>query len=257
MVSVNNPASKSVFRLVDGGEPHTLEDQLALLAAVSHDFAESLDHEKTLELAISRFLEYLEAEAGSMFLLDGDGRTLVCHKCVGPVDITGLRLDVSQGIVGKTVCNNHPAIVRDVRLNPDFSTAVDKDTGFITRSILCAPLSVRGECIGAMELINKRTEDGLFDERDLHLLTALSSAAALAIHNSRMAKSLVKQERMQRELELAREIQRDLLPKTEQEDLPVAGVNYPAWEVSGDFYDFSGCLMVGCISTWAMYPERV
>jgi sigma-B regulation protein RsbU (phosphoserine phosphatase) len=67
---------------------------------------------------------------------------------------------------------------------------------------------------------------------------ALSTAAALAIHNARMAASLVEQERMRKELELAREIQMGLLPRTSAVDFPVRGINYPALEVSGDFYDY-------------------
>ena len=53
-----------------------------------------------------------------------------------------------------------------------------------------------------------------------------------------MADALVEQERMRRELELAREIQLDLLPQAEDTEFPVHGMNVPALEVSGDFYDF-------------------
>ncbi len=137
----------------------------------------------------------------------------MCRGCAGPLDITGLTLPANAGIVGKTVMSRSSQIVRDVREDPDFAQNVDKDTGFETRSILCAPLMVQEECIGALELINKRGGDGLFDKRDENIMTALASAAALAIHNARMADRLVVQERMQKELELAREIQESLLPR--------------------------------------------
>ena len=67
---------------------------------------------------------------------------------------------------------------------------------------------------------------------------ALSASAALAILNARMAEALVEQERIARELELAAEIQRSLLPEPGGHDFPVAGINYAARTVSGDFYDF-------------------
>ena len=68
---------------------------------------------------------------------------------------------------------------------------------------------------------------------------ALASYAALAINNARMADALVGQERMRKELELAREIQLDLLPDiSDVTNFPVNGMNVPALEVSGDFYDF-------------------
>ena len=215
------------------------QERLAgLLADVTHEFASSLNIEETLQNAIDQIIVYLNAEAASIFLLEEDRQSIVCRKCAGPVDITGLQLRPDQGIVGQTITENAAQIVRDVRENESFAAAVDKDTGFETRSIMCAPLTVRGQCIGALELINKRSGDRLFAASDMHLATAVSSAAALAIHNARMAQALVEQERVRRELELARQIQESLLPSAGGDGFPIHGINIPAREVSGDFYDF-------------------
>lgn len=220
-------------------EAQALEQQAGMLAEMTEGFASSLNIDETLSNAIARFMDYMDAEAASIFLLENDDTEIVCRECAGPVDISGLRLDVSQGIVGKTVREAMTQMVRDVSKDPDFAASVDENTGFVTRSILCAPLVVRGSCIGALELINKRGGDGLFGVEDRHLLTAIASSAALAIHNARMAAALVEQERVRKELELAREIQMDLLPPAATSaDFPVSGLNIPAREVSGDFYDF-------------------
>ena len=219
-------------------EPGRLDEAAVFLAELTHDFASSLDIDETLKHAIDRFMVYLNAEAASIFLLEEDESALVCRECAGPVNIKGLRLDPDQGIVGQTVQHNESKIVRDVSTNPSFAAAVDEDTGFATRSILCAPLSVRGKCIGVLELLNKRSEDGLFDLNDMQLATTVASAAALAIHNARMAAELVEQERVRKELELARQIQESLLPDNHVGDFPVHGLNIPAREVSGDFFDF-------------------
>lgn len=214
-------------------------DQAAtFLAQLTHDFASSLHIDETLKHAIDRFMVYLNAEAASIFLLEPGGDALICRECAGPVDIRGLRLAPDQGIVGQTVQHNEPKIVRDVSKNPAFAATVDADTGFATRSILCVPLSVRGKCLGALELMNKRSGDGLFDLNDMQLATTVASAAALSIHNARMAGELVEQERVRKELELARQIQESLLPDAEASSFAVHGVNIPAREVSGDFYDF-------------------
>jgi len=219
-------------------EGTTLEEQASLLAEVTQHFACSLDIAETLANAIHRFVEYLDAEAASIFLLEEDGTVLVCRECAGPVNIRGLRIPADRGIVGRTVQTGTCQMIRDARTHPDFSGAVDAQTGFVTRSILCTPLLIHGKAIGALELINKRGVEGLFDNRDRHLLTAIASSAALAIHNARMAVALVEQERMRRELELARHIQEGLLPDGGGTDMPVMGMNLPAREVSGDFYDF-------------------
>jgi len=228
----------NVLELFDKSEEHSLEDQLGLLAEITQSFAFSLDINETLQNALDKFLQYLHAEADSVFLLENNGAELVCRGCAGPVDITGLRLPSDKGIVGKTVTTRSCQMVKDVSKDESFSQNVDEGTGFVTRSILCAPLVVNEECIGALELINKRGGTGLFDERDQHLLTALAAAAALAIHNARMADQLVVQQRMQKELELAREIQESLLPDQQNDEFPVFGINVPAREVSGDFFDY-------------------
>jgi sigma-B regulation protein RsbU (phosphoserine phosphatase) len=214
-----------------------LSDYLELLARLGQDFAASLDVTRTLELALERIAGHLDAEAASLFLLEREDAELVCHACVGPVDIKGLRIAADQGIVGRAVSANASQIVRDVRLDPDFASVVDDDTGFTTRSILCAPMSVKDRRVGAIELVNKRSGDGLFSEEDRHVLQSLASSAALAIINARLTGQLIEQERLRRELELAAEIQRSLLPPRRAADFPVCGVNRPARSVSGDFYD--------------------
>ena len=238
-VTMSDKVEKLLNETPEFSLEHSLEDQLAVLAEISQGFASSLNIEETLKNAIEKIMIYMGAEAASIFLLENKGRDLVCRDFAGPVNILNLRLDATQGIVGKSVATKTCQIVRDVSKDPAFAKSVDENTGFVTRSILCAPLLIQGKCIGALELVNKKSGIGLFDDHDKNLLMALASAAALSIHNATMAKALVEQERMRRELELAREIQMDLLPGLEDDSaFPVRGMNVPAMEVSGDFYDF-------------------
>ncbi|MBT4219260.1 MAG: GAF domain-containing protein, partial [Rhodospirillaceae bacterium] len=216
----------------------SISGHLELLSDMGQDFATSLDIDETLRHGLQRIADYVGAEGGALFLLDESGEMLECTACVGPTEIVGLKLGSSEGIVGRSVQENTGEIVRDVSKDPNFKTEVDAESGFTTRSILCAPLSVKDERIGAIELVNKTSGDGLFDDNDLFFLQSLASSAALAILNARMAEALVEQERVKRELELAAEIQRSLLPDEKGEEYPVHGVNCPARTVSGDFYDY-------------------
>ncbi|MBT4888703.1 MAG: SpoIIE family protein phosphatase [Rhodospirillales bacterium] len=218
-------------------ETETTKDILTLLADMGQTFAATQDIEASLQYAVEHIAKYVGAEAGSLFMLDDDETHLYCHACYGDVDIVGVEIGADQGIVGHCVQNIATEIVRDVTNDTRFHQGVDDESGFVTRSILCAPLSVKGNCIGAIELINKSSGDGLFDTSDLTLLSTLASSAALAIVNARMAEKLVEQERVARELELAAEIQRSLLPSG-NEGLPVWGSNIPARTVSGDFFDY-------------------
>ncbi len=219
----------------------SISQQVNLLASMAAEFANTLDVDETLLKALRQITDYLQAEGGAVFLLDESSQILTCVACYGATEITGLKLEYGKGIVGKSVATNSGAMVRDVQNDPNFYAAVDEETGFITRSILCAPMSVKDRCVGAVELVNKKNQDDLFEETDLKVLETLAASAALAVINARMAKALVEQERVKRELELAAEIQKRFLPDTSanhSEKLPISGINKAARGVSGDFFDY-------------------
>ncbi len=214
------------------------DSRLALLAEMAGDLATTLDLQATLANAVERITRHLQAEGGALFLFDAACQEVRCVSCYGKAAITGLVLRPDQGIVGRCIGNALGEIVMDVAKDPGFHPGVDAMTGLTTRSILCAPLRVKDNCIGAIELVNKISTDGIFSQDDLSSLEVLSTSAALAIINARMAQALVEQERTRHELELAAEIQRRLLPARREDGYPVHGVNRPARTVSGDFFDF-------------------
>ncbi len=228
-------------RMAHGRRPRhsALDDThaLAFLADLSQALAVSINLDQTLYESVSRIARYMHAEAASLFLLDTDERTLECRVCVGPVEMKGLRLAVGDGIVGRTVAENACQIVTDAASDPRVWRGGDAQSGFVTRSLLCAPLVTAAGPIGALEIIN-RDDGGLFDEKDAEVLRLLASPTALAINNARMAADLLVQQRLRREFELARRMQESLLPAQQAADFPVHGINLPAHEISGDFYDY-------------------
>lgn len=207
-----------------------------LLIELGQEFARSIDIESTLTHAATRIAEYMDAEAASVFLLDKAAMTLECRACFGPVNITGLQMPVGKGIVGKTAADGLSRLVADVQQDPDFTARVDRKTGFSTRSILCTALTAADGVIGVLQILNKR-DGGLFDETDQDTLRILASPTSLAINNARMAADLVEQRQMKRELFLARRLQRSFYPRRRKDGFPVQGINLPARQVSGDFYD--------------------
>jgi sigma-B regulation protein RsbU (phosphoserine phosphatase) len=210
---------------------------LGLLADLSQALAVSIDIEETLSQAVNRIADCMQAEAASVFLVDPLAQQIVCRACAGPVDVTGLKLPLGAGIVGRTLAANAPQMVRDAQADPDFAGKVDAGSGFRTRSLLCAPLTTARGTIGVIEVLNKR-DGGLFDESDRDMLRVLAAPTALAISNAALVAEMVDQTRIRRELQLARQMQRSLLPKRRRDGYPVLGVNRPAREISGDFYDY-------------------
>ncbi len=214
-----------------------LNQLLKVLAKISLIFSKSLNINEILSQITAEIQNYLQAEAASVFLIED--QQLVCRVCFGELDVSGMKIGLDQGIVGKAVRQGKVQMVQNAYHHPDFLNVVDKLSGFITRSILCAPLQVDGQALGAIELINKTTGDQQFSLNDQYFLEILAASASLAIRNATMTKALLKQERVQKELELAYEIQQNFLPNQRTSaDLPVIGINLPIHEVSGDFYDY-------------------
>ncbi len=106
------------------------------------------------------------------------------------------------------------------------------------QSVIIAPLNIHGKNIGYL-FTAKQMSMG-FDEEDKKAISAFADFAAVAIENSKLIEQSIEKERMEKELDLAREIQQKILPKGKP-DIPNVDVSasfIPAFEVGGDYYDF-------------------
>jgi phosphoserine phosphatase RsbU/P len=208
-----------------------------LVAELTHAFAASQCVAKTLDLALQRIAMALQAEGGAVFLLDEPPTTLTCVACCGPVSLIGMSLPAGEGIVGRSIRTRRGELIGNVSLDRDFFPGVDDATGFHTRSLLCSPIIIHGQCLGAIELVNPLGGRSHFAPEDLQVLEVLAAATGLALLGARSTERLVQQERMSKELDLAALIQQSMLPQPRGESFPVHGVSTPARVVSGDFYD--------------------
>lgn len=159
---------------------------LGLLYEAGLEFNSTLELDELLPRVFERVVEDLDAAAGSMWIRHGD--TLVCEIARGPVSerIQGMELPWGAGIVGDVGRRGEPELVEDAREDPRFVHQVDEATGFATHSMVAAPLIAKGDVLGVFQLINKRSGDGRFDERDRDLLQALASTAGLALYNAQL-----------------------------------------------------------------------
>ncbi|MBF0435779.1 MAG: response regulator [Magnetococcales bacterium] len=157
---------------------------LGLITRTNNAFAQSMDLETTLKTSVSHIKNYMQAEAASLFLIEDNQSGIVCRACTGPVNIQGTRLSLGEGIVGRCIMQGKAEIVHYPKNDRGFASHIDESTGFVTESLLCAPLVVGDATIGAMEILNKRGS-GTFTDRDLIALEALASISALAIHNAK------------------------------------------------------------------------
>ncbi|MCC6501854.1 MAG: GGDEF domain-containing protein [Deltaproteobacteria bacterium] len=105
----------------------------------------------------------------------------------GSAALAGATLPVNVGIAGSTYSSGKPYISKKVKLDRNFYSKIDQKTKFETKSIICAPINIKGVTIGVLELINR--ENGTdYDRNDLTLLKIFAEYTSTLIQNSLDAK---------------------------------------------------------------------
>lgn len=172
----------------------TQQERLELLYEIGKSLASTLDLESLLYETIQLAAEVMNAEAGSVMILDPETNELVFQTAHGERrdQLREIRLPPTEGIAGWVFQHGEPTIVNDPRNDPRFAKQVDRQTGFLTRNILCAPLQVKGHTIGVLEVLNKRNgeEFAPFGRDDVALILPLAAQAAIAIENARLYQDL-------------------------------------------------------------------
>ena len=216
---------------------------LQIINRMNQEFAISLDLNETLNTALKVIVTRLNAQAANIFLINNKTKKFECIASLNQDYLDEYQLDLKDGVMGKAIeqrkCIRVGNVRKDIREIAEFYFDLDNKTNFTTYSVLCAPLIAANDCIGVIHCLNKKTDDKLFIEDDRKLLELLSTPAALAIRNAKMAQEMVEQNKMQKEVEIVGEIQKSLLSSNKKEPFPLAGINIPAKVVSGDFYNFN------------------
>jgi sigma-B regulation protein RsbU (phosphoserine phosphatase) len=216
---------------------------LQIINKMNQEFAMSLDLDETLSTALKLIIKRLNAQAANIFLINNRTKKFECIASQNQNHLDEYQLDLKDGVMGKAVeqkkCIRVGDVRKDVREIAEFYFDLDNKTNFTTFSVLCAPLIAANDCIGVIHCLNKKTDDKLFKEDDRELLELLSTPAALAIRNAKMALEMVEQNKMQKEVQIVGEIQKSLLSSNRKEPFPLAGINIPAKVISGDFYNFN------------------
>jgi sigma-B regulation protein RsbU (phosphoserine phosphatase) len=216
---------------------------LQIMNKMNHEFAMSLDLNETLNTALKVIIERLNAQAANIFLINNTTKKFECIASLNQDYLDEYQLDLKDGVMGKAAeqrkCIRVGDVRKDVREIAEFYFDLDNKTNFTTFSVLCSPLIAANDCIGVIHCLNKKTDDKLFIEDDRKLLELLSTPAALAIRNAKMASEMIEQNKMQKEVEIVGEIQKSLLSSNKKEPFPLAGINIPAKVISGDFYNFN------------------
>jgi sigma-B regulation protein RsbU (phosphoserine phosphatase) len=219
--------------------PQSTDDRLELLYHLSQDFNSTLDLDKVLNRVMDEVIAIVHAERGFVMLREADGRlTFRAARGMDQTTIQDPHFQVSRSIVERVAREGEPLLTSDA-LHDDRLNTRRSITILGLRSVLCVPLKTRDQISGVV-YVDSRIRAGIFSRADLDLLTAIASSAAIAIENARLYQVAVDRGRLERELQMAREVQASLLPgQTPQ----VPGWEFaarwqPARQVGGDYYDF-------------------
>ncbi|MCB2210990.1 SpoIIE family protein phosphatase [bacterium] len=255
---VENPADLAAFLAV-------LDDRLSqlvlslnkslefeLLRKTALLLARAVEQEEVLAAMLDGLKQVLPYDAGGIYLVDStppkvdsgdengtsapqDGIELSALLVRG-YDEEGHRKfkqKLNEGVVGWVIANGRSQVVDDTQKDDRY---IELRPG--TRSEIAVPIITRDTVIGAINLEADRV--AAFPEESLSLLENLSSYATVALERARIHRQLMEARGVERELEIAREIQKKLLP-VELPKLPnfeLAGLNVPSEFVGGDYFDF-------------------
>jgi signal transduction histidine kinase len=160
--------------------------RLAALYEVSARLGTTLDLAELLNLVMDSIIQLTGAERGILMLLNestGKLESMAARK-MDQETLDGRSLEISHNIVDRVVSEGQPLLTDNAQEDSRF-IAHESVVSYQLRSIMCAPLRVRGRIIGAA-YVDNRLFTNHFSQPDLDLLTAFSNQAAVAIENARL-----------------------------------------------------------------------
>ena len=216
-------------------------DKLRMLLDITKSISQSMDTQEVLTFVMDTLGSLIPYDAAGIYLIemnDDEKNPYIFKSKV----IRGYRLSFEQiepslklgeGFIG------HVALTGRTIISPD----VSKDDRYFparrrTKSEMVAPIISNDKVIGVFDLESDQLD--AYSKDDLSMLQLLTSQVAIIIEKSRLYEELVEKKRLQTQLEVAREVQLELLPDGDPEvkGFDISAYIFPTEEVSGDYYDW-------------------
>ena len=169
-------------------------NKLQQLIEASKIINSTLDLDKLLGLILDSAAKSINADRGTLYLVDGIKKEL-WSKVLQGINMVEIRLPVGKGLAGYVAETGETINIPDTYADPRFNPEIDKRTGYHTHNMLCMPMKNKdGKIIGVFQLLNKN--QGSFNSEDISFIDAFSAHASVAIENARMAQEMVQNERL-------------------------------------------------------------
>ncbi len=201
------PGAEAALALVKAGWERAKDRRsMAQLHEVGRALASEQNLDRLLDLILTKARELLKAEAGSIYLLTGEGERrelLFAHTQNAKVRLPFHRvlMPVSdQTLAGFVALSRESLNLQDVYRIPEeapyrFNDSFDRQAGYRTTSVLVVPMQdTEGEILGVLQLLNRLDEDaggeGVFTAEDQNLAQSLAGQAAVAVKNAQLREEI-------------------------------------------------------------------
>ncbi len=160
-------------------------EDLTLMNDFASTLTSTLELDEILNKTLALVMNYMKVEAGEIFLLEDDRKTLrlVLHRGQAAEAFwTRTQFKINDGFVGIVAKTREPLISHDLTKDMRFVREAVVKAGF--QQIACIPLETSENLVGVLSVATRNKTP--IDERDIRLLTAVANWAALAIENARL-----------------------------------------------------------------------
>lgn len=215
-------------------------DLLELISKVGVALLSARGLDETLDQVASLVFEAVPAERCVIMLRDekSDEELKIKVARHRGSDKTIEQVRISHTVMAEVFKNGQSVLTADAQHDPKFASHTMSLLG--VRSVLAVPLSVDERNIFGLIYADSPTYEATFSEEHLNILTTLASVASIRVENAALLEERFQRERMERELELASEIQQRFQPSSPPllDGYEFQGISFSCYEIGGDYYDF-------------------
>lgn len=221
--------------------------EIAALTKMSSLLVRVAGPSRVVEVALDSALDVLELDAGSIVLFhenpDGgiapleEDVQLAAHRGLSPSWLNNPRPLGIDRTFDRLVIAGHMVLIPDLQADDRVNLKPEARAEGLAAAIQCG-LTFNGRTLGVIRLYSRHIRT--FEEQEQRLLASLAHQAAAALEQSRLLRFEQEEQRVQRQLQLAADVQRRMLPRgvPDVPQLEVAAKYIPSFELGGDFYDF-------------------
>jgi phosphoserine phosphatase RsbU/P len=221
------PGQQDIFRSVE--RLHRILEAAKLINS-------TLDLNELTRIILHIVREEVGVDRGTVFVLDKARKQL---RSVVAQDVENeIVLPIGRGIAGAVASTGQPVDIEDAYADSRFDPRFDPTLGYRTRDIYCMPIVNReGTVVGVLELLNRTRP---LEVEDFEFLTGVSVHMGLALENAWLHREIIEKRKIERELDLARDIQKNFYPSVPESygGVEIALSSEMCEAVGGDYVDF-------------------